>query len=583
VAEKTPPRASRLQASSPVQVVHFILLSLLTLAAFLTLFLFRALDDNRLTSWQWVFAESDLAPLLILLVLGIAGAGVLARLEAPERHPAGFLFLSSFAVGALFWQEPEVIVDAGRYFTQAKHLDLYGVGYFLREWGGEVWAWTDLPLIPFLQGLLFSLAGEHRVAVQVLNTLWFAGAVALTYAIGKTLWDRTVGFLAGLLLLGMPYLLTQVPLMLVDIPTMFFLALAVFATVKALRQGGAGWFALASAAATLTCLTKYSAWLLLSVLAVIVLVHLPPHPRATLSRAAGVAVPAVILLGAVLLWKQEVFAEQIGLLGSYQAPGLKRWEESLASTFFFQIHPLITVAAGASLYAAFARRDWSYAIIGWLVLLVLVLEIKRIRYLVPVFPMLALMAAYGIREIPQPALRRGIAYCAVLASLVVALYGYLPFLQQTSAVNLKAAGEFLNTLEIDRVEVFALPQAGGELHPAVTVPLLDLYTTKQVVYHEAVAAVSPRGGIERSPLRFTWEFRQPRYYQPRSDRGPGPAPMAIGVVFSERDPVLPAPLAQRLRGYRLAREFGVSDPVFGYQSLVRVYLPGEGEWMEGRS
>ncbi|MBI5379608.1 MAG: glycosyltransferase family 39 protein [Nitrospirae bacterium] len=572
MVEKTPMRVS-LDISAPVQVGYFILLSLLTLAAFLTLFLFRSLDDNRLTSWLWVFADSDLVPLLLLLALGIACAIVLARAEAPERHPAGFLFLTSFAVGALFWREPEVIVDAARYFTQAKYVELYGVGYFLHEWGREIWAWTDLPLIPFLQGLLFSLAGEHRAAVQVLNTLWFAGAVALTYGIGKTLWDRTVGFLAGLLLLGMPYLLTQVPLMLVDIPTMFFLTLAVFATIKAIRQGGAGWFALASAAAALTCLTKYSAWLLLSVLVVIVLAHLPPHPRATLSRAAGVAVPAALLLGAVLLWKQDVFAEQIGLLGSYQAPGLQRWEESLASTFFFQIHPLITVAAAGSLYAAFARRDWSYAIIGWLVLLVLVLEIKRIRYLIPVFPMLALMAAYGIREIRQPAVRRGIAYCAVLASLVVALYGYLPFLQKTSAVNLKAAGEFLNTLEIDRVEVFTLPPAGGELHPGVTVPLLDLYSTKKVVYRKEADLTPRQEEIERSPLRFTWEFRQPKYYQPATEAGVGPAPMAIGVVFSERDPILPDTLEQRLRGYRLAQEFGVADPIFGYQSLVRVYLP----------
>src|SRR3990172_1518988 len=47
--------------------------ALLSLAAFLTLFLFRAQDDNRLTSWRWVFADADvfwitpaLAPGLLL-------------------------------------------------------------------------------------------------------------------------------------------------------------------------------------------------------------------------------------------------------------------------------------------------------------------------------------------------------------------------------------------------------------------------------------------------------------------------------------------------------------------------------------
>ena len=32
---------------------------LLSLAAFLTLFVLRAQDDNRLTSWRWVFSDAD--------------------------------------------------------------------------------------------------------------------------------------------------------------------------------------------------------------------------------------------------------------------------------------------------------------------------------------------------------------------------------------------------------------------------------------------------------------------------------------------------------------------------------------------
>ena len=94
-----------------------------------------------------------------------------------------------------FWKVPEVIVDASRYFTQAKHLDVYGIGYFLREWGRDINIWTDMPLIPFLYGLIFKLFGESRIYIQAFTTLLFSLTVVLTYNIGKTLWDETVGFL----------------------------------------------------------------------------------------------------------------------------------------------------------------------------------------------------------------------------------------------------------------------------------------------------------------------------------------------------------------------------------------------------
>ena len=223
---------------APDRLLAYAAVALLSLAAFLTLFLFRAQDDNRLTSWRWVLADADVFWITPVLAAGLFLAAALVRVPFARRRPAGVLFLCSFAVAAVSWGEPEVIVDASRYFTQAKHLELYGLAYFLREWGGQIAAWTDLPLIPLLYGLIFSLAGEDRIYIQVFTTLLFSASAVLTYLIGRTLWDEATGFCAGALLLGMPYLLTQVPLMLVDVPTMFFLLLAVFTTLKALERGG---------------------------------------------------------------------------------------------------------------------------------------------------------------------------------------------------------------------------------------------------------------------------------------------------------------------------------------------------------
>jgi hypothetical protein len=538
------------------------------LAVFLTLFLFRALDDNRLTSWRWVFADADVFWITPVLAAILFFAAMLARAPISWRRPAGALFLFSFALAAVSWGEPEVIVDASRYFTQAKHFELYGLAHFLREWGGQIAAWTDLPLVPLLYGLIFRFAGEDRIYIQIFTTLLFSGSVVLTFLVGRTLWDETTGFHAGSLLLGMPYLLTQVPLMLVDVPTMFFLMLAVFATLKALERGGPGPLAMASVAVALAFWTKYSAWLFLSVLPVVLVVRLKPGPRPVFLRALVLIMISMILIGATLLPMLDVVGAQLVLLQRYQVPGLARWEESPVSTFLYQVHPFIAAAALVSVYAAFKNKDARYAIVLWLPALVMVLGINRIRYILPVFPMLALMAAYGLREIRHGEMRKYVVLCIVASSMAVSVLGFRPFLQQTSAVNLQQAGAYLDSLDAAEVEVIALEQRRAAVNPAVSVPLLDLHTSKRLVFRPDRPA--PSGpGAEESSLRFTWEHGNPKYY----DAGAGGPQAAVIVVIAD-DVVQPLPdrIAQRLGGYHLSRQFIASENFFGYRTIVKVYL-----------
>src|SRR5208282_6633323 len=132
-------------------------------------------------------------------------AFILSKTPVPARYPAPFLFALSFCCASLLWREPEMIVDASRYFTQAKHLELYGTGYFLREWGKTIEVWTDMPLMSFIYGLVFRYLGEARIYIQLVTTLLFSFTVVLTYMIGKTLWDKETGFYGAMFLLGIPY------------------------------------------------------------------------------------------------------------------------------------------------------------------------------------------------------------------------------------------------------------------------------------------------------------------------------------------------------------------------------------------
>ena len=201
----------------------------LAVTTFPVLLLLRRFDDNTLTSWQWAATAVNPARVFLLVTLGIAAAYLLSRFPLHERRASAFLFAVSAAAASMFWVMPEVVIDTSRYFTQAKHLELYGIGFFLREWGADIDAWTDMPLVPFLYGLIFRYLGESRLLIQVLNSLLFSSSVVATYHAARVLWGKETGFHSALFLLGMPYLYIQVPLMLTDVPSMFLLVAAALA------------------------------------------------------------------------------------------------------------------------------------------------------------------------------------------------------------------------------------------------------------------------------------------------------------------------------------------------------------------
>ncbi len=557
--------------------IQFLVIFVLTVLTVLLLYAFRSMDDNRLTSWESVFGAVSIVRIIALLVPGGILAFMLSKSPLPERYPVLFLFVVSFAAAALLWKEPEMNVDASRYFTQAKHLELYGAGYFLGEWGKTIGAWTDLPLIPFIFGLAFRCLGEARICVQVITTLLFSFTVVLTCLIGKTLWDRETGFYGGMFLLGIPYLLTQVPLMLVDTSTMFFFALAVFVFIRALDRGG-GWVPASSAALFLVIFSKYSAWLMLSLFIIIAAVRLfqayrTPGEVPLKGCCFRIIVPfltAALAAGAVMLFRYDVISSNIELLFSFQRPGLRRWGESFVSTFLFQVHPFITAAAVLSFYSAWRKRDPKHLIISWLIVLIIALRIERIRYTIIAFPMLSLMAAYGLNTIKDRGLKRCVAFSAASCSLILAVFAYLPFLQQTSAQNLKNSGAFLNTLPGKDIEVVTLPRKDDEVNIAVFVPLLDIFTDKKIHYDYDLDYAPPPAEIAVSPFRFSWIYRNPAYYAENySDMAYSYA--AVTVIAGEPISALPEEVAWKVRKFRNSKSFSVQDDVFDHQTLVIVY------------
>lgn len=546
----------------------YLLVSFAGLAVIPLLFILRFLDNNRLTSWQWVFADGGLGIVYMLIVPAIILSYLFSRFAFPEHFQDLFLFFAALAISAFLWDIPEVLLDTARYFIQAKSLAFYGPGFFWEEWGRAITAWTDLPLIPFLYGLLFKLFGEARIVIQVFNSLLFASTVVLISRIGALLWDKTTGFYAGLMLLAIPYLPTQVPLLLVDVATMFFLILTVYFYLKALTAGGFFWCSLSCLGLLLALFSKYSTWPMLCVLPVITLVYLHKNPARIIRRALLIGLVSALIGGFFFLLKHNVFLEQIHLLRTYQVEGLKRWQEGYISSFFFQVYPLVTLAALWGIFRAFREKDYRFLVAGWFGIFVFILQVKRMRYMIPLLPLLALMAAYGLNGLHDERLKKFSCYIAVFSSLIILFAVYRPFLLRTSMNNLQEAGHYLDTLPEENISVLLLPQHVSSGSTFVALPILDLFTRKNLRSETLWAPPAGHPEFMQRSLRFSWEMQQPDFYLPAAPNG-----TTSRVIIASQDPFALQDVTGEQKKQAVMKKFDQHTGVFRYKTLVTILSP----------
>jgi len=490
--------------------IFYALSSLSSILITFLLYSLRDLDDNRLTSWAWTFSPGHLMVFSIGLSLCLLAGWVLIKCRILERYPVQVIMIISYLICMVFWQEPEVIIDASRYFIDAKFLSINGAGYFLRHWGQGISAWTDMPLVPLIYGTLFRIFGEHRLAIQCFNTIIFSSTVLLAYKTGKDISDRETGILSALFLLSIPYLYTQVPLMLVDVFTMFAILLSVYAFMMALRCGGV-WIFLSGVSIFLSVYAKYSSLLFLTVLFIQILLHLKDDPVRVLRRASVVGIFSIFLILPFIIYHVDVFDAQVNLLMTYQRAGLKRWSEGYISTFLFQMHPFVSLLAVVSMIHALRRREYRLLGIVFIPAIIFLLGVKRIRYTIPAFPFVCIMAAYGLQCLKGDRLKRCVAIVSMITSIYIATVNYLPFLKNMGMANLMHAGSYMNSIDEDEVTVFVSSPQEKFINPLVIIPILDLYTDRHINFYPG--EIIPPPDVQTSSLRFTWEVPLPYFYK----------------------------------------------------------------------
>jgi 4-amino-4-deoxy-L-arabinose transferase-like glycosyltransferase len=531
----------------------------------------RHLDDNSLASWAWTLEGRDLVAVWVLHLAVVAAAAALCRWTLPGQLRLPAAVLAAFVAGAALRGEPEAIVDAARYFVQAKELARLGLPSFIRDWGGAIAAWTDLPLPALLYGAVFGFFGEHRWAAQLLGAALFALTSLATARVGALLWGPGTGARAALLLLAVPCLLVNVPLLMADVPAMAAVATALWAFLALLARGGAWRLLAATFALAAALLVKYSTWVLVAAAAgAALMLEAPRHGRAAISRGVAALAAASLAPALFAFLKPGLVERQLALLSGFQWEGLRRWVESYPSTFLFQAHPLLAIAALVALRQGWRERDRRVVVAAALPLALLALGVRRSRYLLPAFPMIALLAARGLEVLPGRS-RRFASLAAVGFSLVTVFALQLPFLQWVNAANLRDAGGYLDERGVRSAAVAVLPAPGVSLNPEVAVPLLDYHTAARVVVVGPPPVPPPAGELRTSSFRFTWEGLLPEWYRP------GTAPDGdAALVLVSGDPGAPPPILAERAGVRPPDAVFARDAVFRYRTLVSVWLPDGG-------
>ncbi len=304
-----------------------------------------------------------------------------------------------------------------------------------------------------LEGIGLFSAGSARlpesrqyIALRFVSALLSVGCLALVWVVARRFLDRWSGLLALFFTAVAPVAIQQAHFFTVD-GLFAVITLAAFYTIlRAVAQGGWGWFLTAGVLIGLAGATRLNGLLIGLVLVASVVVM--RGPRAL--RRLDLWISALVAT-ATLLALQPYLATDPGILFSGTTSDdlhfslkvargeiLRSWTVADLHTipylhYWTDLWPLsvgwpLTLVFAASLgYAVWRRRPIGWLILGWAVLyfaLIGALHTKHVRYLLPLLPFFALLAGDFCGRMAQSTRFRviGIGVCTCVA-LHAGIYG----------------------------------------------------------------------------------------------------------------------------------------------------------------
>jgi dolichyl-phosphate-mannose-protein mannosyltransferase len=260
---------------------------------------------------------------------------------------------------------------------------------------------------------------------RVLAALLGAAAVGLLAWAGARLFDRRVGLVAAALL-AVAFLPVHYSHIAVnDMPALAPLCLSLVGAAGVYRDGRLRDYALAGAALGVACATKYTAGIVL--LCVLGAAASAPNRLKGLSLAGALAVAGFVVANPYALFDLQLFRDGLELQSQASSDGggkLGLTDDSgilyyLGTTTWGLGWLPALAAAGGAVSLALRDRRRALVLVPAPLLLILFLGIQDrffARWLLPVYPLLCLLAAWAaiavLRRTPAPALIAGALLCA---------------------------------------------------------------------------------------------------------------------------------------------------------------------------
>jgi 4-amino-4-deoxy-L-arabinose transferase-like glycosyltransferase len=522
-------------------------------------------------------------------LFGTARHGPILEHCQVRRHVRLLVGLSLLVVGSGIGLRDPWGVDEERFLGVAREM-LQNGSWLVLHRAGEPYP-DKPPLFMWLLALASHVTGAPRVAFRLPGLLAGLVGTLCVYDLGRRLWTRGVGLVAGLLFVATIQSLLVLKAGQTDALLILWTTLGLYGLVRHLTAGPSwGWYAVASVAMGLGVLTKGVGFLPLLLFV--------PYAEGRRRGFRGLAyigladrrwlVGPVLLLGTVAVWlgpllirvassnDPTLHAYAWNLLVKQTAIRMVAAEQHREPFWYFlvQVIPILWLPIVAGLpwlvwawRRRLARGDGRLALLlGWVVLVVLFFSLssgKRSLYIYPAVPALALAAAPTIAALAHrlgstPGRRRALHTGTALWFLAMITWGFVE--------------PFMNARDFPRRAVMA--HVARRIGPERELALIHWRDGHWLFAQNPLVHFGYRGGADQTGQALTWLRERPDRWLLASDRWLTPCFDMTQAVYAGhdrgRDLFLvdarmgtgrcPAQPIQRLYRFRWERPYGALLP-----------------------
>lgn len=326
--------------------------------------------------------------------------------------------------------------------------DMVATGQWLiPQIGGDVYA-DKPPLYFWIVGVFLWLTGSLRVAILLPGLLAGLGAVLLIYDLARRLWNREIGFAAGLALLATVQFVWQARQGQIDATLCFLTTLSVYGFLRHLLLGPAWrWWFIAWAAAGLGIITKGVGFLPVLILIPYVLARRRHWtPGIADGQAWRWGLGPVAMLAAVSVWLAPMLIAATGdpelanyrdeiLFGQTIDRYASAWHHKQPFWYFIiQVAPVLWLPLIALVpwlwphwRKSWRARDLRVLLpLAWMVMVLLFFSFstgKRGVYILPAVPAFVLACAPFLSELARRRGPRTVVFGVACAVVVAAFAG----------------------------------------------------------------------------------------------------------------------------------------------------------------